>query len=100
MQSYHEELDLLVGLPSAWPAGSVRGLRARGGYTVDIAWEGGRLSSAEITPLENRTCTILHAAGKYKVSDPDGKEIACKTDGHRIRFDVEAAKAYTIRPVD
>lgn len=52
-------LHLLPALPSAWPAGSVTGLRARGGYEADIRWAGGRLAESTIRATRDGGVRIL-----------------------------------------
>lgn len=46
LQSQGDEIQLLPALPAAWKNGSVRGLRARGGLTIDFSWKNGRLRQA------------------------------------------------------
>ncbi|MBX2921068.1 MAG: glycoside hydrolase family 95 protein [Chitinophagaceae bacterium] len=52
LQSHNKELHILPALPDAWPSGSIKGLRARGGYGVDIQWEKGALQMLGIQAAE------------------------------------------------
>lgn len=60
LQSHTGELHLLPALPHAWSEGSVTGLRARGGFTVDIAWAAGALTHARIRADKAATCRVRY----------------------------------------
>ena len=80
VQSQTGTIRLLPALPACWPDGSVTGLRARGAFTVDIDWHGGRLTSATVHSSRGNPCR-LSAAGPL---DQD-------------RFDTVAGGTYTAR---
>jgi alpha-L-fucosidase 2 len=54
------EIHLLPALPKAWPAGSVKGLRARGGFEVDIAWERNELRDVTIKSTWGTECNVRY----------------------------------------
>lgn len=64
LQSHAQCLHLLPALPDAWSEGSVSGLRARGGFVVDIAWSQGRLSNVSIKSLAGEHCTLQYGEEK------------------------------------
>ncbi|KAK7047402.1 hypothetical protein VNI00_006633 [Paramarasmius palmivorus] len=49
LQSHNGEIHLLPAIPESWTEGAVTGFRARGGFTVDISWSDGVLTSAMLT---------------------------------------------------
>lgn len=79
MQSCAGEIDLLPALPKAWPSGSVKGLRARGGFELDIQWKESKLVNVMVRSLAGGSCRLRYGAitrdltlGKGQTAQWDG----------------------------
>ncbi len=95
LQSHAGEIHLLPALPAAWADGRVKGLRARGGFEIDMIWKGGRVESATIRSLSGLRCRLR--AKLPVVVKSGGKEI--KTEQPEpgvVVFATEAGKSYNI----
>ena len=58
LQSHDGEINLLPALPSVWKNGNIRGIKARGNFTVDVQWKNGKLSQAKIYSALGGNCRI------------------------------------------
>lgn len=63
----HNGIHLLPALPVTWKKGSVKGLKARGGFTVDIVWENGKMKFADIHSLYNKDIEVSYMGERKSV---------------------------------
>jgi alpha-L-fucosidase 2 len=75
VQSQDDDINLLPALPGEWAAGSVNGLRARGGFVVNLDWSGGKLTSAMIHSLAGGTCRLRYGNNTNEVKIGKGQTI-------------------------
>jgi alpha-L-fucosidase 2 len=75
LQSHTGEIELLPALTSAWPSGSVSGLRARGGYELDITWADGKLTTAKIKSLGGQKATVRYGDRTTEIQLKSGRAV-------------------------
>jgi alpha-L-fucosidase 2 len=98
LQSHEGEIALVPALPPAWPAGSVAGLRARGGFGVDLEWRGGRAVRVVITSALGGRCRVRGAGGLVVTSA--GRPVAvARPEPDVIEFPTMAGARYDLTAV-
>ncbi len=97
VQSHMGDVHLLPALPKAWPAGEVKGIRARGAFELDVTWKDGKLAGAVLRSEKGRPCRLRSAApvavtcgGKAVETLPAGEGV--------VAFPTEAGKEYRVAP--
>lgn len=71
LQSHAGFIHLLPALPQAWKDGEVKGLKARGNYTVDITWKDGKVISYRVQSPSGRPVDVLVNDELVKVETVD-----------------------------
>ena len=95
MQSCTGEINLLPALPEEWSEGHIYGLRAKGGFEVNIEWSECRLSRAEIRSELGGECRV-RANSVVSVSC-GGESVGSHIESGVIVFDTAAGKTYTLQ---
>ncbi len=80
VQSQNGVIEFLPALPSAWPNGSVKGLRARDSFEVSMAWQEGKLQSAEIKSINGTQCNVRYGDKTASLSLKRGQVVHLNSD--------------------
>lgn len=97
LQSHEGFIRPLPALPDEWKNGSVRGLRARGGFTVDISWSNGRMTELTVYASEDQLCKIYSSAALK--CDQSTVQPDYFPDGSFVTFAAKAGEKYCFQVI-
>lgn len=97
LQSHEGELALLPALPPQWPAGTVTGLRARGGFEVELQWRDGRLARGSITSDLGAPCRVRSGA-PLQVTRAGSPVELHRPEPDVVEFPTSAGARYDLAP--
>ncbi|BAV07109.1 alpha-L-fucosidase 2 [Filimonas lacunae] len=94
LQSHLDQLHLLPALPAAWATGNVKGLKARGAFTVDIQWKNNLLTTATITSANGGNC-VIRTAKPIAIKGINASSVA-EGNSYLTSFDTKKGGVYNI----
>jgi alpha-L-fucosidase 2 len=75
VQSHTGEIQILPALPSAWPTGSVRGLRARGDVELDVEWRDGKLTGVALRSSSGGAFRLRYGDKEFPLTLDPGQSL-------------------------
>lgn len=94
MQSQNKEIHLLPALPDAWTDGEIKGITAKGNFTLDIKWEDGKMSQSKIVSNAGGTCQI-RSAKPFRIQKLNVQSKKSSI-GYTAVFETKKGTSYTI----
>ena len=98
LQSHLKEIHLLPALPSAWKEGAVKGLKARGGFEVNIQWKNNLLTNASVKSLHGGKC-VIRTAWPVMAKGINAKPVKDE-NGYLLSFNTVTAQEYELTVVN
>jgi alpha-L-fucosidase 2 len=97
LQTHAGEIALLPALPTAWPSGSMTGLRGRGAIGVDLKWQNGRVTEARLRPGADGE-RIIRAPRGQRIAAITSNDIAVvlRTTGEAVAASLKAGQDYVV----
>ena len=96
LQSCCGEIVLLPALPDEWKNGSIKGLKAKGGFEIDMTWKDGKLSSASVKSLCGQVCRLRTNTVASIVCD--GETVGSHIEDGVTVFSTSKDRIYTVKP--
>jgi alpha-L-fucosidase 2 len=97
LQSHLGYMELLPTLPKAWANGSVKGMKARGAFLIDMAWEESKLKQAKILSGKGADCRLKTSAPVTVTHNGRAVHVTKHDDGS-ISFPTESGTSYVVVP--